>query len=206
MIHWGTDLKKRFWLDLFAWMYIARHSSSYALTSSINYWQLKLTYHVWRIITHPDHTLHQVFGTHALILRNWSDIVLQLSHFQRSLDAATCTYLLDEDFPHATFHVCLHLSLQLILFMDRLASPRMARHSIFTHNTQKILTPWLPLPTVSSPYIINISPSTAPTRPKVGHNIGNYPINLLETFRASSWAWRMDRIPCIMPLTWLGLM
>ena len=59
------------------------------------------------------------------------------------------------------FHVC--------KCMDCLSSPRMARHSILTHNTHKIVTPWRPIRTLSAPYLINISTSTAPTQPKLGH-------------------------------------
>jgi hypothetical protein len=72
--------------------------------------------------------------------------------------------------------------------MDCLSSPRMARHSILTHNTHKIVTPWRPIRSLSAPYLINISTSAAPTQPKLGHNIINYPINELETYRALSWA------------------
>ena len=53
--------------------------------------------------------------------------------------------------------------------MDCVSSRKNGTTLDFSHNTQKIPSPWRPLRTVSAPYLTNISTSTAPTRPKLGH-------------------------------------
>ena len=53
--------------------------------------------------------------------------------------------------------------------MDCLSNHKNGTTLNIFHNTQKIPSPWRPIRTVSASYLINISTSTAPTQPKLGH-------------------------------------
>ena len=62
-----------------------------------------------------------------------------------------------------------NLSAVADMTMDCLSNHKNGTTLNIFHNTQKIPSPWRPIRTVSASYLINISTSTAPTQPKLGH-------------------------------------